>query len=195
MTGSPSCAGSPRSTCLLCGSCSSGPKFRLGLPPHDTSRCRSCLQFSRASPPNSGTSTPKQPPMPGVQMENRSEGRSSSSGGRIRTCDLRVVSRSLGFSAGFALFRPMPETPSDQALCGFGFSAVPGRLCRSQGLRHPYGTHRSVLEASASTVARTCGRHADHRRSAGSQELPGSSAPSRTGSTNAMTSAITAASE
>jgi hypothetical protein len=51
-------------------------------------------------------------------------------------------------SADLALSRHMPDTPSDQALCGFGVSVVPGRFGRSQGFGHPYGTHRSVIEAA-----------------------------------------------
>jgi len=55
------------------------------------------------------------------------------------------MSRSQAFPAGFASFRPIPETPSEQALCGFGASAVPARFCRSHESWHPCGTHGSDL--------------------------------------------------
>lgn len=37
------------------------------------------------------------------------------------------MSRSPAFSAGLALFRPIPETPFDQAFYGSRMSAVPAR--------------------------------------------------------------------
>ena len=108
-------------------------------------------------------------------MRKGPEGPFRGSGGRICTCDLRVMSRSRASSAGFARCRPIPETRSERAVCGSGVSAVPGRCCRSHESWRPSGTHRSGFDPAGVGA-----RHAavDRSREAGEPGLNAICCPS-----------------